>query len=391
MEYGIKAITSSLSRPHQVPQEFQSTAAKGRGGDDTVAHLDSGEVVIPKRLQTPGLMALFAKNARSQRMDPSRFIVGSKQNNINPMTGLQEFRGEGPGPGPGGPGSEGGQGGSGQAGDGSSGGNSGNNSSRGAPVGSQGEFDSGQENNSRGMANAEAMGYGADNSDYGVDTPVSMFDYSDMPTASQAVVDAFDAQFAADNELSTEQSIAKSLAAMLGIDLSPSNLSPSVTSLNPFSKNPFSKSFTKKALDDDNYAAIATSFLADVSVPLVGTFGAIGNALGATHNANPDGSTDSFGGRTGAGDSEGGEGLFLPGDAAPEILLGAASPQSNGPILDTYKPTGFATGQLLADGSYLPNYLDFFDVSEDGSVELPPERQYLLDQFIYRNLPSLTA
>ena len=89
-------------------------------------------------------------------------------------------------------------------------------------------------------------------------------------------------------------------------------------------------------------------------------------------------------------DNGDGPDIRIPGDVSPSILSAQATPDNTN-FFDTFIPTGFSSGQLLADGSYLPNYLDFFDVSEDGSVELPPERQYLLDQFIYRNLPSLTA
>ena len=89
-------------------------------------------------------------------------------------------------------------------------------------------------------------------------------------------------------------------------------------------------------------------------------------------------------------DNGDGPDIRIPGDVSPSVLSAQATPDNTN-FFDTFIPAGFSSGQLLADGSYLPNYLDFFDVSEEGSVELPPERQYLLDQFIYRNLPSLTA
>jgi hypothetical protein len=400
MEYGIKAITSSLSRPHQVPQEFQSTAAKGRGGDDTVAHLDSGEVVIPKNLQSPGLMALFAKNARSKGTDPSRYIVGSKENSVNPNTGLQEFfaspDGQGGGYGEGGNATSGGGTSEGSSG---GGGEGGNNSSR-SPVragpritGGQAEFDAEQENNPNGVANARAMGWGVDNSDYGVNTPASMFSYSDI--AMQQTIDAYDKQFAKDNRLTDQTIAAKALAAPFGVSATPIGLSNSVRmSVNP------PKTFGNIAIPGLGYAIDgilgalgidASIDIGDVSLgpdsPSYGVSDALASASDALAGLGP-----SVGNTSGEVSRDNGDGpdIRIPGDVSPSILSAQATPDNTN-FFDTFIPTGFSSGQLLADGSYLPNYLDFFDVSEDGSVELPPERQYLLDQFIYRNLPSLTA
>ena len=66
-------------------------ALQGRGGDTKVAHVTPGEVIIPKRLQTPELMAALAAAARANGMDPAKLLVGSGRNSINPNTGQPEF------------------------------------------------------------------------------------------------------------------------------------------------------------------------------------------------------------------------------------------------------------------------------------------------------------
>jgi hypothetical protein len=66
-------------------------ALGGRGGDTRIAHVTPGEVVIPKSLQTPGLLAELQAAARAQGINPSRIVVGSGRNSINPNTGQPEF------------------------------------------------------------------------------------------------------------------------------------------------------------------------------------------------------------------------------------------------------------------------------------------------------------
>lgn len=126
----------------------------GRGGDDTVGHLDTGEIVVPTMVlgRSPKVRGALERAFESAGLSLVDFTVGS--GDINPATGLQEFEGdgdagagpgggnaagEGPGAGqggsqgggPGGPGGPGGEGGpSGPAGgDPSSGLGTGNNPS----------------------------------------------------------------------------------------------------------------------------------------------------------------------------------------------------------------------------------------------------------------------
>ncbi len=69
-------------------------ASYGRHGDDTVAHVETGELVIPKALieDNPKLRdSIFEHLEELGVEDPERYVVGSGANSINPDTGLPEF------------------------------------------------------------------------------------------------------------------------------------------------------------------------------------------------------------------------------------------------------------------------------------------------------------
>lgn len=69
-------------------------ASYGRHGDDTVAHVETGELVIPKALieDNPKLRdSIFEHLEELGVKDPERYVVGSGANSINPDTGLPEF------------------------------------------------------------------------------------------------------------------------------------------------------------------------------------------------------------------------------------------------------------------------------------------------------------
>ena len=69
-------------------------ASYGRYGDDTVAHVETGELVIPKALiqGNDKLKESIFDHLRELGVeDPERYIVGSGENSINPETGLPEF------------------------------------------------------------------------------------------------------------------------------------------------------------------------------------------------------------------------------------------------------------------------------------------------------------
>ncbi len=66
-------------------------ALQGRGGDTAVAHLEPGEMVIPRAVLTPQLAQLIAAEAAKRGIDPKQLIVGSRKASINPATGAEEF------------------------------------------------------------------------------------------------------------------------------------------------------------------------------------------------------------------------------------------------------------------------------------------------------------
>ena len=77
---------------------FEEVASRmssyGRFGDDTVAHLQKGEIIVPKALieQTPVLKESIFNHLKELGIeDPERYVVGSSANSINPDTGMPEF------------------------------------------------------------------------------------------------------------------------------------------------------------------------------------------------------------------------------------------------------------------------------------------------------------
>ena len=71
-------------------------AAAGREGDDVIAHLETGELIIPKAFldQNPEMKETIFAFLESQGVeDPQRYVVGTDANSINPETGVPEFFG----------------------------------------------------------------------------------------------------------------------------------------------------------------------------------------------------------------------------------------------------------------------------------------------------------
>ena len=69
-------------------------ASYGRYGDDTVAHVETGELIVPKALidDNPKLRDSIFSHLRELGVeDPERYVVGSGANSINPETGMPEF------------------------------------------------------------------------------------------------------------------------------------------------------------------------------------------------------------------------------------------------------------------------------------------------------------
>jgi hypothetical protein len=86
-DYGSEGIA-------QFPALAQRMAAMGRNGDDSIAHVQTGELVIPAALleQDPALKEGLFQRLRDMGIeDPERYVVGSEGNSLNPDTGLPEF------------------------------------------------------------------------------------------------------------------------------------------------------------------------------------------------------------------------------------------------------------------------------------------------------------
>jgi hypothetical protein len=69
-------------------------AEMGRGGDDRVAHVQTGELVIPKALldKDPAWRESILKYLSDNGVEnPEQYIVGSEANSLNPGTGIPEF------------------------------------------------------------------------------------------------------------------------------------------------------------------------------------------------------------------------------------------------------------------------------------------------------------
>ena len=86
-DYGSEGIA-------QFPALTKKMAAMGREGDDVIAHLQSGELVIPAAFLdgNPQMRdTIFAFLEAQGVEDPQRYVVGSDANSINPVTGAPEF------------------------------------------------------------------------------------------------------------------------------------------------------------------------------------------------------------------------------------------------------------------------------------------------------------
>ena len=69
-------------------------AGYGRFGDDSIAHIQTGEIVVPKALidDNPRLKEqIFAELREAGVEDPEQYVVGTQANSLNPDTGLMEF------------------------------------------------------------------------------------------------------------------------------------------------------------------------------------------------------------------------------------------------------------------------------------------------------------
>jgi hypothetical protein len=72
---------------------MQNMERYGRNGDTMMGHLTPGETVVPQQVlqQNPQIARGLGRAFQDAGADPSRYVVGSGQNSVNPMTGEPEF------------------------------------------------------------------------------------------------------------------------------------------------------------------------------------------------------------------------------------------------------------------------------------------------------------
>ena len=72
---------------------MQNMERYGRNGDTMMGHLTPGETVVPQQVlqQNPQVARGLGRAFQDVGADPTRYVVGSGQNSINPMTGEPEF------------------------------------------------------------------------------------------------------------------------------------------------------------------------------------------------------------------------------------------------------------------------------------------------------------
>lgn len=90
-EDALRALDSKRFRDLSRQLQAQLLALRGRRGDEDVAHVTEGELVIPKSLQTAEVLTALQAAASARKVPFDRLRVGSKANAVNPATGLFEF------------------------------------------------------------------------------------------------------------------------------------------------------------------------------------------------------------------------------------------------------------------------------------------------------------
>ena len=71
---------------------LKDAADAGRKEDSLLAHVARGEIVLPLPLANdPEIKALLEQKFKSANMNMNQYVVGHRDNSINPETGLPEF------------------------------------------------------------------------------------------------------------------------------------------------------------------------------------------------------------------------------------------------------------------------------------------------------------
>lgn len=73
-------------------QSKRKTEKKGRGGDEILAHLTPGEIVIPRAFaEDYEFRTILTRFFKENKADLRQFIVADSKNKVNPKTGYLEF------------------------------------------------------------------------------------------------------------------------------------------------------------------------------------------------------------------------------------------------------------------------------------------------------------
>lgn len=71
---------------------LKDAADAGRKEDSLLAHVARGEIVLPLDLaKDPEILALLEQKFKAAKMNMNQYVVGHRDNSINPETGLPEF------------------------------------------------------------------------------------------------------------------------------------------------------------------------------------------------------------------------------------------------------------------------------------------------------------
>ena len=78
---------------HDLKPVAEKLASFGRFGDDNIAHVETGEFIVPTNVQeeNPELMEKLRNAIEAYGVSADRYVVGSQDNMINPVTGQPEF------------------------------------------------------------------------------------------------------------------------------------------------------------------------------------------------------------------------------------------------------------------------------------------------------------
>jgi len=90
-EDALRALNSKRDRDLSRQLQARLLALRGRRGDENIAHVAEGELVIPKSLQTAAVLTALRAATSARKVPFDRLRVGSKANAVNPDTGLSEF------------------------------------------------------------------------------------------------------------------------------------------------------------------------------------------------------------------------------------------------------------------------------------------------------------